>query len=299
MAPHFAGRDVDSPSHRQIPIRPRVDLSRSVIVEVRLTTGRTSRAEPITIGDPPPGDTPLVHLVIKMHKEAMTETGTLLFHNRHVEDGAVVPGRTRRYHRANVRSCSVPEVWLMRRQLLFVQGGGAGAHDDWDDKLVESLRRELGSNFEIRYPRMPNEGNPAYAAWKVTLEKEVATLDDDAILVGHSLGGTILINAIAKARSERQFGAIFLIAAPFVGDGGWPSEDMNPPPDLGARLPRDVPVFIYHGLDDETAPPSHAELYARAIPQARVRRLPHRDHQLNNDLSEIAATIESLEGGSQ
>ncbi len=112
----------------------------------------------------------------------------------------------------------------MRRQLLFVQGGGAGAHDDWDDKLVESLRRELGSNFEIRYPRMPNEDDPAYAAWKATLEKELATLDDDAILVGHSLGGTILINAIAKSRSERQFGAIFLIAAPFVGDGGWPSE---------------------------------------------------------------------------
>src|SRR5204863_233163 len=163
----------------------------------------------------------------------------------------------------------------------------------------ERLRRELGSNFEIRYPRMPNEDDPAYAAWKPTLEKELATLDDDAILVGHSLGGTILINALAQSRSERQFGAIFLIAAPFVGDGGWPSEDMNPPPDLGARLPRDVPVFIYHGLDDETAPPSHAELYARAIPQARVRRLPHRDHQLNNDLSEIAATIESLEGGSQ
>jgi len=183
-------------------------------------------------------------------------------------------------------------------QLLFVQGGGAGTHDEWDDKLVESLRRELGPNFEIRYPRMPNEEDPAYVAWKATLEKEFATLDDDAILVGHSIGGTILVNALAQSPSERKFGAIFLIAAPFVGEGGWPSEDMNPPPNLGARLPRDVPVYIYHGLDDATAPPSHAELYARAIPQARVRRLPHRDHQLNNDLSEIAATIKSLKGGS-
>jgi predicted alpha/beta hydrolase family esterase len=183
-------------------------------------------------------------------------------------------------------------------QLLFIQGGGAGAHDEWDDKLVESLRRELGPNFEIRYPRMPNEDDPAYAAWKATLEKEFATLHDDAILVGHSIGGTILVNVLAESRSEREFGAIFLIAAPFVGEGGWPSDDMNPAPDLGAWLPRDLPVYIYHGLDDETAPPSHADLYARVIPQARVRRLPHRDHQLNNDLSEIAATIKSLKGGS-
>ena len=184
----------------------------------------------------------------------------------------------------------------MKRQLLFVQGGGAGTHDEWDDKLVESLRRELGPNFEIRYPRMPNEDDPAYAAWKTALEKEFATLNDDAILVGHSIGGTILVNALAKSPSGRKFGAIFLIATPFVGEGGWPSEDMSPPPDLGARLPRDVPVYIYQGLDDETAPPSHADLYARAIPQASVRRLPQRDHQLNNDLSEVAATIKSLEG---
>ena len=182
--------------------------------------------------------------------------------------------------------------------VLFVQGGGAGTHDEWDDKLVESLTHELGPDFEIRYPRMPNEDDPAYAPWKAALEKEFTTLDDGAILVGHSVGGTILVNALAQSRPKRKFGAIFLIAAPFVGENGWPSEDMNPPPDLGARLPRDVPIYIYHGLDDETAPVSHVELYARAIPQARVHRLPGRDHQLNNDLSEIAATIRSLNAGS-
>jgi predicted alpha/beta hydrolase family esterase len=182
------------------------------------------------------------------------------------------------------------------QQLLFVQGGGAGTHDEWDNKLVDNLTGELGPHFEIRYPRMPNEDDPAYGPWKSALENEFATLDDDAILVGHSIGGTILINALAQSRSERKFGAIFLIAAPFVGEGGWPSEDMKPAPDLGAQLPRDIPVYIYHGLDDTTAPPPHSELYAQAIPQARVHRLPHRDHQLNNDLSEIAATIKSLKG---
>lgn len=181
----------------------------------------------------------------------------------------------------------------MSSQLLFVQGGGAGTHDEWDNKLVDSLRRGLGSAFEIRYPRMPNEDDPTFATWKTALEKEFAKLDDGAILVGHSIGGTILVNALAETPSKRKFRAIVLIAAPFVGEGGWPSDDMNPAPDLGTRLPRGVPVFIYHGLADDTAPPSHSDLYARAIPQAHIHRLPRRDHQLNNDLSEIATMIKS------
>ena len=183
----------------------------------------------------------------------------------------------------------------MSSQLLFVQGGGAGTHDEWDDKLVDSLRRELGPSFEIRYPRMPSEDDPSFAAWKTALAKEFAKLKDGAILVGHSIGGTILVNALAETPSKRRFRAIILIAAPFVGEGGWPSDDINSTPDLGARLPRDVPIYIYHGLADETAPPSHTALYARAIPQAQIHRLPDRDHQLNNDLSEIAATIKSWE----
>lgn len=185
----------------------------------------------------------------------------------------------------------------LKRQLLFVQGGGAGVHDDWDNKLVDSLGRELGPGYEIRYPRMPDEDDPSYAPWKAALERELAAMDDGAILIGHSVGGTILINALSELPLRQKFGAIFLIATPFVGEGGWPSDDLKPPRDLGARLPEDVPVFIYHGLADDTAPPSHADLYARAIPQAQVHRLPGRDHQLNDDLSEVAAAIRSLEAG--
>ena len=185
----------------------------------------------------------------------------------------------------------------LKRQLLFIQGGGAGVHDEWDDKLVESLKRELGPEYEIRYPRMPNEDDPHYPVWKRAIEKELGALDERAILVGHSLGGTMLVNVLTEQPTKGRFGALFLIAAPFVGDGGWPSDDLRLPPDLGARLPRNAPVHIYHGLEDEIAPPSHAELCARAIPQARVYRLPGRDHQLNEDLKDVAGAIQSLDGG--
>jgi predicted alpha/beta hydrolase family esterase len=182
----------------------------------------------------------------------------------------------------------------MTKQVLFVQGGGDGTHDDWDNKLVESLSKELGPGYEIRYPVMPNEANPSYAAWKAVLEREIAMLRPGAIFVGHSVGGTILINVLAELAPKRA-GAIFLIAAPFVGEGGWSSEDIEPRPDVAIRLPKGVPVFLYHGSEDEIAPFAHVGLYAETIPGAHVRCLHGRDHQLNNNLSEVANDIRELD----
>ncbi len=182
----------------------------------------------------------------------------------------------------------------MTAQVLFIQGAGEGTHAHWDSKLVESLRSELGLDFAVRYPPMPNEGEPSYPEWKAVIEQELAVMADGVIVVGHSIGGTILIHALAEQPPERKIGAIVLLAAPFVGEGGWPSDGWEPQRDLGGQLQRGVPVFIFHGMADDTAPPLHAELFAREIPHGKLRLLPDRDHQFNNDLREVVAEIRSL-----
>src|SRR3954447_13891918 len=98
--------------------------------------------------------------------------------------------------------------WSMSavRQVVFIQGGGAGAHDDWDAKLVDSLRRELGEGYEVRYPRMPREDDPSYARWSSAIAHELTAVDDGAVVVGHSVGGTVLVNYLAEAAPERRLG---------------------------------------------------------------------------------------------
>lgn len=182
----------------------------------------------------------------------------------------------------------------VKRQVLFIQGAGAGVHDEWDNKLVDSLSRELGPDYDVRYPRMPNEADPSFTTWKAALAKEIAGLDDGAILIGHSVGGTILINALVETPPNRKVAGIFLIAAPFVGPGGWPSEDISPTPNLGSRLPPNTPIYLYQGSDDDTVPIVHLNLYERAIPSAIVQRLRGRNHQLNDDLAEVAAGVRAL-----
>jgi pimeloyl-ACP methyl ester carboxylesterase len=138
---------------------------------------------------------------------------------------------------------------------------------------------------------VPDEDDPDYERWRRELEGEFEALEDGALVVGHSLGATILVRMLLQHPPERAFGAIILIAPPYVGDGDWPSAEFEFPADLGARLPDGVPVHIFQGLDDEIVPPSHADAYDRAIPQARLHRLPGRDHQLGDDMSEVADAV--------
>ena len=182
------------------------------------------------------------------------------------------------------------------RQVLFIQGGGEGTHDEWDDTLVESLRRALGDGFAIRYPRMPAEEDPEYAAWSSAVGRELAALSDGDMVVGHSIGGTILVQTLVEHPPRAALGAIVLIAAPFIGEGGWPGDEFAFAHDLGDALPSGVPVHVFHGLDDDTVPPAHADRFASAVPHATVHRLPGRDHQLGDDLAEVAAVIARRSG---
>ncbi|RYH93526.1 MAG: alpha/beta hydrolase, partial [Acetobacteraceae bacterium] len=81
----------------------------------------------------------------------------------------------------------------MTRTILFVQGAGEGVHDDWDAKLVASLKQALGPDVTLRYPRLPGEAVPDYHRWSPVLRLELAGLRDGDVLVGHSVGGTVLI----------------------------------------------------------------------------------------------------------
>lgn len=181
----------------------------------------------------------------------------------------------------------------MARQVLFIHGGGGGAYEE-DLKLAASLRDRLGADYAVQYPQMPDEEDPDYEVWKQTIADELAAMAVDGILVGHSIGASVIIRAVVDGIGQPIAG-VFLVATPFWHDHEiWRWTEVELPDDAAERLPRGVPVFFYHGSQDEIAPVSHLDMYARVFPQATVRRLDGRNHQLNDDLAEVAQDILGL-----
>jgi len=180
------------------------------------------------------------------------------------------------------------------KQVLLIHGGGGGAFEA-DARLADSLRVHLGEAYEVRYPRMPEEETPDYATWKRLILEQVGYLGGAAILVGHSIGASVLIKVLADTASRQSIAGLFLVSAPFWQDDEfWRWDEVALSAETAARVPHDLPLFLYHGEDDEFVPVAHVDMYARFLPHAVVRRLPGRDHQINDDLSEVARDIERL-----
>jgi predicted alpha/beta hydrolase family esterase len=178
----------------------------------------------------------------------------------------------------------------MKRDVLFVHGGGEGAHEE-DEKLAASLRDALGGAYEVRSPKMPNEGSPEVGALKGKIAGELATMDGEAILVGHSVGAHMLLKYLSEEAVEGPFAGLFLVAAPYAGTGGWELEEYALPEDSASKLPEGLPMIFYHSRDDEVAPFAHLALYKVMLPGATFREFEGRGHQFGDDLSEVARDI--------
>lgn len=181
----------------------------------------------------------------------------------------------------------------MKRRVLFVHGGGEGAHAE-DEKLAASLRDVLGATYDVRHPKMPDEGSPEYGAWRDRISKELAALEGEVILAGHSLGASILLKYLSEEEVEKPVAGIFLVAPPYWGVEDWEVEEYALQDTSASKLPEELPMFFYHSRDDEWVPFAHLALYAQRFPRATIREFDCRGHQFDDDLSEVARDIERL-----
>ena len=181
----------------------------------------------------------------------------------------------------------------LRRHVLFIQGGGEGAHEE-DALLAASLQAALGAEFNVRYPQMPRESEPDMQTWKAKIATELKTLGGEVILVGHSIGGAALLKYLSEEKVEKPIAGLFLLAAPSWDEEKWSFDDLKLPSDLAAKLSSIPRIFLYHNRDDKIVPFSHLALHAARLPQAVVRESERRGHQFGNDLANVANDIRSL-----
>lgn len=178
-------------------------------------------------------------------------------------------------------------------QVLFIHGGGDDGYTA-DALLADSLQAALGPAYHVRYPKMPDEPEPDFG-WGRRIGEEITAIDGPVILVGHSLGSSMVLKYLSENPVQTEIAGLHLIAAPFWGgDEDWQHPPIHLPEDFAASLPPGLPTFLYHCRDDEEVDFSHLGMYAKKLPHATVREILTGGHQLGNDLTLVAQDIKNL-----
>ncbi|MGG4342017.1 alpha/beta hydrolase [Paenibacillus lautus] len=180
----------------------------------------------------------------------------------------------------------------MKKQVLFIHSAGPqGIHQGSSD-LIAHLQDQLGKAYHVLSPGMPD---PDYALWKAQIAKEINALNGEMLLVGHSLGGSVLLKYLSEEDCQLTISGLFLIAAPYWGkDDDWQSEDFRLPDSFATMLPRISSLYLYHSRHDPVVPFAHAQHYAKQLPEAVTRVYEGDDHYFREGLPELIDDIKRI-----
>lgn len=181
----------------------------------------------------------------------------------------------------------------MRHEVLFIQGAGEETIAA-EEPIVNMLHKNLGQDFHIRHPRMPDAGNPKYLSWKENIKQEIASAASSVILLGHSLGGSILLKLFSEEPVPENVLGMILFGVPFWGTEDWKFEEFEIDERSFKQLRTVRNIYLYHSRDDEEIPFSHLERYRRALPGAKIKILSGTDHTYSAAVEELANDIRLL-----
>ncbi len=161
--------------------------------------------------------------------------------------------------------------------------------DDWKPWL----RGKLGNDYEVIRPIMPNKNNAQFSEWKLWFEKFVPFLNDEVILIGHSLGGTFLAKYLSENQFSKKIKAVFLVGAVYdKDDEGYLVVSFALPEKLNLQTNQ---IYLYHSKDDPVVPFSALGQYKKALPKAEIRVFEDRGHFNQEEFPELGQDILNLD----
>jgi len=199
----------------------------------------------------------------------------------------------------------------MKKQVILIHGGST--FDTYKDYLAflnnlkidlnryertkwsDSLRQELGNKFDVLLPKMPNPMNAKYDEWKILFKKISFLLDNNVILIGHSLGAIFLVKYLSENKFPKKILATLLVSPPYDDEGLEDSlGDFVLSKNLDKLNKQGGKVFIYQSKDDPVVPYFHLEKYKKALPSVIIREFKKRGHFDQPKFPELIKDIRGL-----
>lgn len=181
--------------------------------------------------------------------------------------------------------------------VLFIHSAGTQDPGEGSSALREALAAGLPTGMHFKAPLMPDPDNPEAESWLAAFESEVTGIEHDLIIVGHSLGGSIALQGLARLGVPVNLKGVITVAAPFWGAPDWAFESFVLPGDAAEKLVDLSRLTILQGDSDAVVPLDHAERYKATLPNAQIVILPGVDHEAAGAAPAVLEAIATLARG--
>ncbi len=196
----------------------------------------------------------------------------------------------------------------MKTQVILIQGGDSfKTYDKYLNYLKtkpaelekfyprkgwkNSIQDDLGKNFDVLQPEMPNRSNAKFNEWKIWFERMFPFLKKEVILVGHSLGGMFLAKYLAENKFPKKIKSLHLVAPPHNR-----TEDVDSfllPESLEGITRQTDRIYLYFSRDDDIVPFSELAAYRKQVPTARLKIFEDRGHFRQEHFPELVKNIKN------
>jgi predicted alpha/beta hydrolase family esterase len=183
---------------------------------------------------------------------------------------------------------------VVKRDIFFVHSAGPQNDEQGSNNLVKYLSSSLGNGYRVHNPCLPDPENPRYLAWKMALQSNLPVGGHKAALIGHSLGGSVIVKYLSEGLCQMPIAGLFLVGAPYWGTRGWSVEEFMFERGFQMKLPEIEKIFIYHSRYDKWVPYSHGQFYSKALRGSVFRSVDGDQHEFDAGLPVLVNDIQNL-----
>jgi len=189
------------------------------------------------------------------------------------------------------------------KKVIIVHGWGGNPSGDWFPWLKEKLEAD---SIKVVVPEIPNSFNPTINNWVSALANAAGNIDENTILVGHSIGCQTILRFVEKLPENTRVGGIILVAAWLhLTDETWDEEYtkeiakpwLETPIDFEKIKSHAKNIICIQSEDDPYVPVADAEIFEEKL-GAKIIFLKNSGHIAAEDgvtaLPEVIEAINSI-----
>ena len=178
-----------------------------------------------------------------------------------------------------------------RMRIILIHGYKASSQSQFFPWLRDALHAK---GHEVICPDLPEPDAPNPEEWTKFLIEHVGVIDDETIIVGHTLGATTALRFLEAAEARSTPKGVVLISPPWMIKNETFQGFFLSELDFDVLMWKASRFVVIHSHDDKSIPFDHAKKYADVLHAKLIERNDGEGHFTGERYPVILDTIENL-----